>query len=262
MPHEPAGASDTVASGALGRAVTAVSGHPRDSARYTELGSAYLMAGQFVSASIAFSDAMELGDVSSRAVLGNALALAGAGHADMAAATLTEHQDKLASADLGLAFVLVGEPKRGLAILEGAFGVGENSAAVRQNLAFAYALSGRWREAQAMAQIDMAPAVARRQIAKWLETSAPDAVPLRIARMLGVQDARSFAALVAPPPGSHSALDDPPRNPRRWIAERADQRAPCPSKRRGNRSARPNACENGGGRDTACRGGPARFCPP
>ncbi|MES2700364.1 MAG: SPOR domain-containing protein, partial [Pseudomonadota bacterium] len=63
---------------------------------------------------------------------------------------------------------------------------GENTAKMRQNLAYAYAVAGRWREARLMAAQDVPADQLGARIAQWAEMASPDAYELRIARLLGV----------------------------------------------------------------------------
>ncbi len=72
-----------------------------------------------------------------------------------AVAILDDWRDAIPVADLGLALALAGEPTRGSAILADALRNGENTPKLRQNLAYAYALDGRWREARIMMMQDV-----------------------------------------------------------------------------------------------------------
>ncbi|HET9628427.1 MAG TPA: tetratricopeptide repeat protein, partial [Novosphingobium sp.] len=140
---------------AVARAEATVARAPRDVAARAELGRAYLAAGRFESAREALGDAMSLGDTSGRTALSLALAQIGSGQFRQAVALLDERRDDIPAGDLGLALALAGESSRGVAILVDAVRGGENTPKLRQNLAYAYALDGRWAEAKIMAAQDV-----------------------------------------------------------------------------------------------------------
>src|SRR5690606_20931689 len=131
-------------------AEAAVLADPRNPAWRATLGAAYLDAGRFSSAATSFDDAMALGDTSPRTVLSLALARVGQGRSAEATALLHDHEGRIAAADVGLALALAGEPGRGIHIMSNAIRAGDNNPTIRQNLAYAYALDGRWREARLM----------------------------------------------------------------------------------------------------------------
>ena len=125
----------------------AVRKSPQDAALRAALGRAYLAAGRFESAADAFGEAAELGDSSASVALSFALAQIGEGRLNDAIATLGQNRDQIPAGDYGLALALAGETSRGVAVLEDALRAGENTPKLRQNLAYAYALDGRWRGA-------------------------------------------------------------------------------------------------------------------
>ncbi|MBW8754391.1 MAG: SPOR domain-containing protein [Sphingomonadales bacterium] len=189
--------------GKLGRAVDVseqqVAANPNDAAARIALGQAYLDAGRFQSAATTFSDALKLGDTSGSTQLRLALAEIGAGDTRSAVTVLDESRDSIEASDRGLALALAGETGRGVAILLDALRAGENSPKLRQNLAFAYALDGRWREARiAMAQDVPADKIDDR-IGDWAMMSRPEDVQRRVASLLsvpvGVRDAGQPEAL-------------------------------------------------------------------
>ena len=137
---------------AIKHAEAAVLAEPRNAEYRAMLGAAYLDAGRFASAATSFDDAMQLGDSSARTVLSLALAKTGEGKLAEAAALLHDHEGEIATADVGLALALAGEPERGIHLMSNAIRSGENTAKMRQNLAYAYALAGRWREARSGAK--------------------------------------------------------------------------------------------------------------
>jgi cell division septation protein DedD len=58
---------------------------------------------------------------------------------------------------------------------------------VRQNLALAYALDGKWREARALAMQDTPPARLDGQLSDWASLAGPNQAQRQVALMLGVQ---------------------------------------------------------------------------
>lgn len=169
---------------AIELAETAVLADPRNPSRRAALAAAYLDAGRFHAAGTSFADAMQLGDESAPTALGLALAQIASGDPVSAAALLDDWHGDIAPADLGLAFALAGWPDRGAHILSNAIRDGENTARVRQNLAYAYALQGDWRAARIMAAEDLPADKVGDRMAEWASTIRPDLFQHRIARLL------------------------------------------------------------------------------
>lgn len=176
-----------IKSKAVNSAERAVAKSPRDAALRVALGHAYLDDGRFESAAAAFSDALTLGETSGRAVVSLALAQIGAGRGSDAVATLDQWREQIPATDLGLALALAGEGPRGVAILEDSIRGGENTAKARQNLAYAYALEGRWREARLMAEQDVPANMIDQRIGEWAVQSQPGDYRKRVAALLSVQ---------------------------------------------------------------------------
>ncbi|MEO5706559.1 MAG: tetratricopeptide repeat protein [Alteraurantiacibacter sp.] len=164
----------------------AVQTEPRNGAYRAMLGKAYLDAGRFASAETSFNDAIALGDNSPRTALSLALTLSAQAKYGEASALLNDWEGQIATADLGLALALAGQPERGIHLMSNAIRGGENNAKIRQNLAYAYAVAGRWREARLMAAQDVPADQLGARISQWAEMASPDAYELRIARLLGV----------------------------------------------------------------------------
>lgn len=184
---------------AVAIAERAVEKNPNDAALRFALGQAYIEAGRFASAATSFQDAISLGDASGRTQLNLALARIGAGDGRGAIDVLDGGRDTIPASDRGLALALAGESGRGVAILLDKLRGGENSPKLRQNLAYAYALDGQWREARiAMAQDVPADQIDDR-IGQWAMMAQPEAVQRRVASLLavpaGVADAGQPAAL-------------------------------------------------------------------
>lgn len=149
------------------------------------LANAYLRGGRFESARMAYSDAIELGDDSSRAALGLALSDLALGHNRAALDTLNTYSDVIPAADLGLALVMTGQNERGLAMLTTAVRSGNAGPKVRQNLAYGYALTGFWAEARAMVGQDIPADQVDARLASWASMIGPDDGRRRIASLLG-----------------------------------------------------------------------------
>jgi Flp pilus assembly protein TadD len=178
---------------AIAHAEAAVLAEPRNAEYRAMLGAAYLDAGRFASAATSFDDAMKLGDNSPRTALSLALALTGEGKTSEAAALLNDWEGEIATADVGLALALAGQPARGVHLMGNAIRAGENTPKMRQNLAYAYALAGQWREARLMAAQDVPADQVSDRIAEWAATAAPEQSQARLAKLLdvpgGAQDA-------------------------------------------------------------------------
>jgi Flp pilus assembly protein TadD len=170
---------------AVQHAEAAVQAEPRNASYRAMLASAYLDAGRFGSAETTFNDAMKLGDNSTRTALSLALALAGEGKYEQASALLADWEDQIAPADLGLAYALSGQPGRGITIMSNAIRGGENTPKMRQNLAYAYALAGRWREARMMASQDVPANQVGDRMEEWAQMSQPQAWQTRVAALIG-----------------------------------------------------------------------------
>ena len=148
------------------------------------LANAYLRGGRFESARTGYADAIQLGDDSSRAALGLALSDLALGHNRAALDTLNTYADVIPAADLGLALVMTGQNERGLTVLTAAVRSGDNGPRVRQNLAYAYALSGFWAEARAMAGQDIPADQVDGRLASWAAMTGPDDGRRRVAAMV------------------------------------------------------------------------------
>jgi len=170
---------------AIAHAEAAVLAEPHNAAYRAMLGSAYLDAGRFGSAATSFDDAMKLGDNSTRTALSLALALTGEGRYDQAVAVLNDWDDQIAPADIGLAFALAGQPERGIRVMSNAIRSGDNTPKIRQNLAYSYALAGRWKEARLMASQDVPADQVGSRIEEWAAMAQPEAWQYRVAALIG-----------------------------------------------------------------------------
>lgn len=192
-PSASLSAADAVAAMAKGKhrqaiehAEAAVRAEPRNIEYRAMLGDAYLDAGRFVSASSTFSDVFALGDRSPRTALSYALALTGAGLHNEALKVLSAYEGQLPAADLGLAIALAGAPAVGIHVLEEAIRSGESSVKIRQNLAYSYALAGRWKAARVMVSQDLRADLVNDRLEQWSRAANPLAWQQRVAGLLDV----------------------------------------------------------------------------
>lgn len=183
-----AAAQAALSSGQVDKAIrlaeALVAASPREASYRALLAHAYLKAGRFQSAAVTFDDAMELGDNAGKTALGLALAYAAEGRNRDAVAILDDWRDAIPVADLGLALALAGEPTRGSAVLADALRNGENTPKLRQNLAYSYALDGRWREARIMMSQDIPADQIDARISDWAAKTRPEDYHLRVAGLL------------------------------------------------------------------------------
>lgn len=153
------------------------------------LGRAYLANGRFRSAASSFGDVLTLEPGNGGAALSLALAKIALGDKDGARALVDAHQGRIAASDRGLALALTGDAPGGVAVLEAAVRSGGADAKTRQNLALAYALSGRWQEAKLMASYDLDPATVSKRIMDWSRLARDEVGAVQVADLLGVTPA-------------------------------------------------------------------------
>ncbi|MEO6041740.1 MAG: tetratricopeptide repeat protein, partial [Croceibacterium sp.] len=168
------------------QAEAAVRADPRSAEARAALGNAYLDLGRFASAETSFSDALTLGDSSPRTALSLALAMMGQGKLSPAGTLLNRWSDRIPAADSGLALSLAGQPERGIALMSNAIRAGQNDAKIHQNLAYAYAIAGRWREARLMAAQDLHGEELDARLGQFSAMIQPNAWQVRIASLIGV----------------------------------------------------------------------------
>lgn len=168
------------------QAERAVESAPRDATLRATLGRAYLKEGRVVSAVTTLSDAVTLGDTSNRTMLSLALAQIANGQNREAVQTLDQGRDVIPVADLGLALALAGESGRGATVLGDALRGGDKSDKLRANLAYAYALDGRWAEARNLVSLDLPANEVDQRMTEWAKAATPEASRERVATLLGV----------------------------------------------------------------------------
>lgn len=164
----------------------ALAADPHNGGYRVLLGDAYLRAGRFASARQAYDEAIELGQQSGKVALSLALAEMALGKNRDAVETLVAYRDAIPVNDLGLALAMAGETARGVALLADQMRRGSDDAKLRQNLAFAYALDGRWLEARVMAAQDVPAGELDARMAEWALIAHPEAGRSRVASLLKV----------------------------------------------------------------------------
>lgn len=180
---------------ALFSSEAAVAAKP-DSGEYRALlGRAYLANGRYVAAETAFTDAMTLGNHDARTIVSLALIRTAGGRPESARSLLTENMDNVPATDYGLAMAMAGDAPEAVRVLSQAIHEPSADSRTRQNLAYAYALSGQWREAGLMAAQDVAPADITRRLTQWAATAAPGAEKQRVVALLGVSPRPDDAGL-------------------------------------------------------------------
>ena len=198
----------------------AVALSPRDSGYRQLLADIYLKQGRFASARTTYADVLELDPSNVRAGLSVALIQIAQGNPRAAAARLGDLEGRAPAADLGLAYALAGRTDRAVQILENAARSPGATPRTRQNLALAYAMTGDWRRARAVAAQDLSPAELPARLQQWAAFARPGAGQTRVAALLGVspvqdpgQPVRLALAPEAVPPNQAFAEAAPPPVP-------------------------------------------------
>jgi Flp pilus assembly protein TadD len=173
------------------RAVTfaeaAVAAAPHDAGYRALLGQAYLNDGRFTSATSALTEAMDLGASDGHTVIALTLAHIAQGNAREAISLLSAHRDTVAAPDLGLALALAGDHEAAIYVLTEAARAEGASARTRQNLALAFALSGRWAQARVLASQDLALNKVEARMAEWAKLAEQSDPRLRVASLIGAK---------------------------------------------------------------------------
>jgi len=171
---------------AIAAAEAAVQLAPDNAAYRQLLGRAYVQAGRFASAEAALSDAMTLGNGDVGTIVSLALVQVAQGRSDDARSLLVAHAERVPAGDYGLAMAMAGDPQEGVRVLSQAIHDPAATARTRQNLAYAYALAGRWKDARMVAGMDMEPLAANKRISDWAQIAEPSLAPMRVAALMGV----------------------------------------------------------------------------
>ncbi len=172
---------------AVGLAEAAVAGSPRDASYRALLGQAYLNGGRFASATAALTEAMELGATDSNTIIALTLAQIAQGKSAEAISLLQAHRDTVPASDIGLALALAGDSEGAIYVLTDAARAPDASARTRQNLALAFALSGRWAQAQILASQDLSPAKLEARMTEWSKLAETPNAQLRVASLIGTK---------------------------------------------------------------------------
>ena len=222
------------ASKAVTMAEAAVAAAPRDAGYRALLGQAYLGDGRFASATTALSDAMELGAKDGNTIIALTLAHIAQGKNDVAADLLKRHFDAIPASDLGLALALAGDTNSAIYVLTEAARAENADARTRQNLALAFALSGRWAQARVLASQDLSLDKIEARMAEWSKLAEQPDARIRVASLIGTSaqndagmpvrlalGASDIQMAAADAPRARCLGPPPPRRPR---AGRAGQR--------------------------------------
>ena len=172
---------------AVGLAEAAVAGSPRDASYRALLGQAYLNDGRFASATSALTEAMELGATDSNTIIALTLAQIAQGKSAEAISLLQAHRDTVPASDIGLALALAGDSEGAIYVLTDAARAPDANARTRQNLALAFALSGRWAQAQILASQDLSPAKLEARMMEWSKLAETPNAQLRVASLIGTK---------------------------------------------------------------------------
>jgi D-alanyl-D-alanine carboxypeptidase len=147
----------------------------------------YMAKGRFASAERTLMDVMELGQADSRTVTSLALSRIALGNTESAVLLVDSNRSILPVSDYALTLALAGRSADAIKILTDAVRTNAATARTRQNLALAYALDGRWRDARIMASQDMPQERVNERIAEWAQLARPGAYTSRVAGLLKVQ---------------------------------------------------------------------------
>ncbi|MFL6849060.1 MAG: tetratricopeptide repeat protein [Sphingomicrobium sp.] len=174
---------------AISFAERAVARTPNDATLRTLLGSAYFATGRFASAESAFKDSLSLNANQPQVALKVALAEIAQGKNAEAVALLDSGRAMLDPADYGLALALAGRPVDAIAVLEPIARADGAEARVRQNLALAYAFSGDWTNAKAIAAQDVPADQLDTRMQQWMRLATPARPSDQLAGLIGVTPA-------------------------------------------------------------------------
>jgi Flp pilus assembly protein TadD len=207
---------------AIEYAEKAVAKTPNDAGFRALLGSAYFAGGRFKSAEAAYKDSLALYSNQPQVVLKLALVEIAQGKNNEALAFLDAGREVVDPADYGLAVALAGRPADAIQVLESAAREPNADSRVRQNLALAYALSGDWTNARAVAAQDVPGDQLDARIHQWMQMAAPGQQSTAVAALIGVTPA-------AVDPGQPVQLALRGTNTQMANAAPAPQPAPAPA---------------------------------
>lgn len=168
----------------LARAENAVEAQPQDASLRYALGQQYMGAGRFTSAENSFAEAFAL-QKDGRTALNYALAQISNGRQYQAVQMLDEYREQIPAADYGLALALAGELERAVLVLNDAARSADATPRTRQNLAFVYAMGGRWLEAKVIAAQDMPNSQLDSRMTKWADMMQTRSPQMVVAGLMG-----------------------------------------------------------------------------
>ncbi|HEX7742801.1 MAG TPA: tetratricopeptide repeat protein [Sphingobium sp.] len=171
---------------AVQAAEAAVRSAPQNATYRQLLGRAYVASGRFASAETTLADAIALGNHDARTIVSLALVKVALGNSEGARELLAANSDNVPAGDYGLAMAMAGDADEGARILAQAIQDPSATARTRQNLGYAYALAGRWKDARMMVGLDLDPLAANQRITQWAQVAAPSLATQRIAAFMGV----------------------------------------------------------------------------
>lgn len=168
----------------------AVAGSPRDAGFRTLLGNAYFAAGRFASADMAYADSLSIMPAQPQTILKRSLVMIAQGRGDAAVSLLDTAQGYVSESDRGLALALAGRHQSAIAVLDNAARSASGDARTRQNLALAYALSGDWNNARAIAAQDVPADQLDARLSQWRVMATPTHQSQQVAALTGVTPAQ------------------------------------------------------------------------
>jgi Flp pilus assembly protein TadD len=182
---------------ALAAAEQLVTVDPQNANARAILGRAYLANGRYISARMAFTDSITLGNRDPRTIVSLSLVQSGLGDLNGARSLLSNHISDLPAADYGLAIAMAGDPREGVRALIEAARAPDATVKTRQNLAYALALAGAWAQARLIAGQDLSARDAEVRIGEWTQAFSGGSASSRVVAMLGVSPRTDDAGLPA-----------------------------------------------------------------
>ncbi|AEI37362.1 tetratricopeptide repeat protein [Zymomonas mobilis] len=170
---------------------------PDNSEIQFKLGRAYLMAGRYLSAWQCFNKLVIREPNNDKARLYMALAAIGSNNR-AAAQSILAPITKIPPVDLGLALALAGNPAAAIAQLEPLSTTPAATPKLRQNLAFAYAMAGRWNEASQMAGRDLPQEQVSARLTRWSNIIQEKDGAAQLQAFIGVPRAKDYGFLSPP----------------------------------------------------------------
>lgn len=177
------------------------------------LGRAYLADGRLKSAEQAFRDTLTLQPQHPGATLSLALVRVALGDSDEARRILMDAEGLVSDSDRGLGLALAGDYTVAIPLLQSVVREDAENVKARQNLAFAFAMNGQWREARSVAGYDLGPGQVADRIGEWAQIAQPANSYDQVAYLLGirpVQDAGQPTRLALGPVSGNVQLASAP----------------------------------------------------